>query len=172
MIARLDALAHILWQALAYTVVGVICLGIGVRFNKLITAEPEWPYVVKKTIVYTPDVVAGRPFRYARDIDYFNDDCTLYYDRTLLSLAPDEQGAFRRVKLDSFEFKRPPLFVDNRLQSQDIMIPPDFPCGPAAIIDSPYAYCTRYQQLFNDPMRRKDAITNFKVKCLQAGSVP
>ncbi len=124
--------------------------------------------MVNKTIVYTPDVVPGRPFRYARDIDYLNDDCTLYYDRTLLSLTPDERGAYRRLKLDSLEFKRPPLFVDNKLQSQDIPIPADFPCGPAVMIDSPYAYCTRYQRLFNDPMRRADALTKFNVSCQHA----
>lgn len=172
MIARLDALAHVLGRVLCYSIVGIVCLGIGVRFNKFLTSEPEWPYRVKETKVYTPDVLPGGIFRYARDIDYFNNDCTLYYDRILVSLTPDEKGALRRFKLDSLEFKKPPTIVDDRLQSQDIPVPAEFPCGPTVMIDSPYAYCTRYQRLFNDPMRRKDAITKFNVTCLQAGSAP
>lgn len=160
---------HWLWRVLTICMVAIFSAGLGVRFNKLIVGEDvPWPYRVKRTVVYTPDVPPGRNFRYARDIDYFNDDCSIFYDRALLSLVPDEKGAFRRVKLDTLIFQRPPLFVGNKLQSQDIPIPSDFPCGPAVMIDSPYAYCTRYQRLFSDPMRRADALTNFNVTCQHA----
>lgn len=170
MSARIDALLHWLWQSLILGIVGIVCMGAGVRFNKALVGDQTWPYRVKQTIVYTPEVPRGGTFRYARDIDYFR-DCALYYDRAMLSLVPDEHGALRRNKLDTIKFERPPLYVDDRLQSQDIPVPADFPCGPAMIIDSPYAYCNRYQRWFNDPLTRKDAITRFEVSCQTANRV-
>lgn len=126
----------------------------------------RWPYEVRETVVITGEVAPGGIFRMARVINY-QDDCMLHYDRRLQSLVPDARGTLRRDVLPDIDFNRPPFELDNKLQSQAIPIPEDFPCGEAMIVDSPSASCNWFQRIFW-PQHRQDAITRFKVICERA----
>lgn len=162
MSTRTDCFLNRLWRHLSVVPVIMLALYAG----SLIGAR-RWPYEVKETVVYTQNVPPGGLFRMARVINY-QDDCMLHYDRRLQSLVPDSRGALRRDVLPDIDFNRPPFELDNRLQSQVIPIPEDFPCGEAMIVDSPSASCNWFQRIFW-PQHRKDAITRFNVQCQKAG---
>jgi hypothetical protein len=159
---RLHCILNRLWAAVFFLPVVLLA----VYFGSLLGAR-RWPYEVKQTIVYTADVPPGGVFRMARVINY-QDDCALHYDRRLQSLEPDTKGALRRDVLPDIDFSRPPFELDNKLQSQAITIPDDFPCGKAVLVDSPTASCNWFQRIFW-PQHRKDAITSFNVACQHAG---
>lgn len=165
MSTRLHCLLNRFWTSL-----GGLCIIAMALYAGALLGSRRWPYEVKKTIVYTKSVPPGGIFRMARVINY-QDDCMLHYDRRLQSLTPDARGALRRDVLPDIDFNRPPFELDNRLQSQAIPIPEDFPCGDAVIVDSPSASCNWFQRIFW-PQRRRDAITKFHVQCTTASDAP
>lgn len=165
MSSRLHCFLNRIWATLSGAAVILVALYAGALIG-----GRRWPYEVKRTIIYTPEVPPGGVFRMARVINY-QDDCMLHYDRRLQSVDPDGRGALRRDVLPDIDFNRPPFELDNKLQSQIVPIPVDFPCGKAMLVDSPSASCNWFQRIFW-PQHRNDAVTEFTVSCQRADSVP
>lgn len=148
--------------------IALLCLAV---YIGLLLGDRRWPYPDPQTIIFTPSVYRGTNFEMGRKINYLegSEDCALKYTRMMLS-APDpaKQGAIRRIDLEPKSFDSAPDEINNRLWYIKEFVPPDFPCGPAKIVDSPSAACGWFQKNFWW-QTRKDTITPFTVRC-EAGT--
>lgn len=158
MSARWDRILDRLWLTLcaAALILGTLYLGavVGVRRR---------PYAVEGTVVVTPTVAPGGPFRMGRRIARA-DDRPPFHGRRLQSPAPGSDGDLRRDVLPDLEVRHPPTDLDGRARSIDTPIPADFPRGPAVPVDGPSAVCDGFQRLFRR-WRRPDAATPSAVAC-------
>jgi hypothetical protein len=155
------------WLDRLYGTAVRLVAGMAIAYLGLTIGVRKWPYVVQETQVFTPTVAPGGVMKMARRIDY-RGDCSIHYDRLIMSLKPDDRGALRREILPAIHFNDPPWELDGILWDTTVDVPADFPCGPAQVVDSPSAWCNWFQRIVW-PQYRDDAKTRFTVA---GGSCP
>jgi hypothetical protein len=119
--------------------------------------DAPWPYDVLSRRLLTEEVAPGGRLRIERVVDY-HDDCNIRYERRVQSSLPEG----RRYIPEDQDFEHPPWDRSGKAQQSSIVIPTDFPCGPAYLVETVSVACNLYQRIVSRRSKR-DVITPFFV---------